>query len=212
MATAVFPIASRRATALTCPPGSSAAEYSSAPIFAAAVFMERPGIAPVCSTRNKTVSTILSPSPKISFRAVSNQRPDLFAAATPAAAVLDMLRYDKFTNGAAWIAEYGAPSDPKMFGVLMRYSPSHNIKAGIWYPATLVVTGDCDDRVVPSHSFKYTAGLQKARACNRPVLLRVDRGTSHSYQPTDRRLAEITDRWAFIAAATGIKSSRRGGS
>ncbi|HMA80899.1 MAG TPA: prolyl oligopeptidase family serine peptidase [Candidatus Binatia bacterium] len=140
--------------------------------------------------------------------AVSNQRPDLFAAATPAAGVLDMLRYDKFTAGGAWRAEYGAPSDPTMFGFLIRYSPLQNVKAGVCYPATLILTGDRDDRVVPSHSFKYSAALQKAQSCNRPVLLRVDRGTSHSYRPTDRRIAEIADRWAFIAAQTGVKARR----
>jgi prolyl oligopeptidase len=140
--------------------------------------------------------------------AVSNQRPDLFAAATPAAGVLDMLRYDKFTAGGAWRAEYGAPSDPTMFGFLVRYSPLQNVKTGVCYPATLILTSDRDDRVVPSHSFKYSAALQKAQGCNRPVLLRVDRGTSHSYRPTDRRIAEIADRWAFIAAQTGVKARR----
>ncbi len=140
--------------------------------------------------------------------AVSNQRPDLFAAVILAAGVLDMLRYDKFTNGGAWIAEYGAPSDPKMFGFLLRYSPLHNLKPGVCHPATLIMTGDRDDRVVPSHSFKYTAALQKAQGCNRPVLLRVARGMSHSYRPTDRRISEIADRWAFVAAQTGVKTSR----
>jgi prolyl oligopeptidase len=137
--------------------------------------------------------------------AVSNQRPDLFAVVTPAAGVLDMLRYDKFTSGAAWIAEYGAPSDPKMFAFLIQYSPLHNVKSGVCYPATLILTSDLDDRVVPSHSFKYAAALQQAQSCNRPALLRVDRGTSHSYRPTDRRIAEVADRWAFIAAHTGVK-------
>ncbi len=140
--------------------------------------------------------------------AASNQRPDLFAAVTPAAGVLDMLRYDKFTSGGAWISEYGAPSDPKMFGFLMRYSPLHNLKSGVCYPATLVMAGDRDDRVVPSHSFKYTATLQRAQGCDRPVLLRIDRGTSHSYRPTDRRISEIADRWAFIAVQTGVKARR----
>jgi prolyl oligopeptidase len=140
--------------------------------------------------------------------AVSNQRPDLFAVATPAAGVMDMLRYDKFTSGGAWIAEYGAPSDSKMFGFLFQYSPLHNLKPGVCYPATLILTSDRDDRVVPSHSFKYAAALQKIQKCTRPVLLRVDRGTSHSYRPTDRRIAELADRWAFIAAHTGVKTMR----
>jgi len=136
--------------------------------------------------------------------AVSQQRPDLFVAAAPAAGVLDMLRYDKFTSGGAWIPEYGAPSDPKMFGHLLRYSPLHNLKPGSCYPATLILAADQDDRVVPSHSYKYAAALQKAQGCKHPVLLRVDRGTSHFYRPTDRRIAEIADRWAFIAAQTGV--------
>jgi len=140
--------------------------------------------------------------------AVSNQRPDLFAVATPAAGVMDMLRYDKFTSGGAWVAEYGAPSDSKMFGFLFQYSPLHNLKPGVCYPATLILTGDRDDRVVPSHSFKYAAALQTIQKCTRPVLLRVDRGTSHSYRPTGRRIVELADRWAFIAAHTGVKTMR----
>jgi len=135
--------------------------------------------------------------------AVSQQRPELFAAAAPAAGVLDMLRYDKFTSGGAWIPEYGAPSDPKMFNHLFRYSPLHNIRPETCYPATLVMTADRDDRVVPSHSYKYAAMLQKSQSCSHPVLLRVDRGTAHFYRPTDRRIAEVADRWAFIAAQTG---------
>jgi prolyl oligopeptidase len=140
--------------------------------------------------------------------AVSNQRPDLFAVATPAAGIMDMLRYDRFTSGGAWIAEYGAPSDRNMFGFLLRYSPLHNLKPEVCYPATLILTGDRDDRVVPSHSFKYAAALQQIQKCTRPVLLRVDRGTSHSYRPTDRRIAELADRWAFIAAHTGVETMR----
>lgn len=136
---------------------------------------------------------------------VSHQRPDLFAAANPAAAVLDMLRYDKFTSGGAWIPEYGAPSDPKMFNVLRGYSPLHNLKPGVCYPATLITTGDRDDRVVPSHSFKYAAALQRAQGCSRPVLLRVDRGATHAYRPTDRRIGEAADLWAFVAARTGLR-------
>jgi prolyl oligopeptidase len=95
-----------------------------------------------------------------------------------------------------------------MFGFLFQYSPLHNLKPGVCYPATLILTSDRDDRVVPSHSFKYAAALQKIQKCTRPVLLRVDRGTSHSYRPTDRRIAELADRWAFIAAHTGVKTMR----
>lgn len=137
--------------------------------------------------------------------AVMNQRPDLFAAALPAAGVMDMLRYDKFTTGPAWVAEYGSSSDVRGFQYLIKYSPLHNLKPGICYPATLVTAADQDDRVVPSHSFKYVAGLQTAQGCKRPVLIRIERGTSHSYRPTDRRIAEIVDGWAFVAAVTEAK-------
>jgi prolyl oligopeptidase len=140
--------------------------------------------------------------------AVINQRPDLFAAALPVAGVMDMLRYDKFTSGAAWASEYGAPSDAEMFPILFRYSPLHNLKRGTCYPATLVVVADHDDRVVPSHSFKYLAALQAAQSCKRPVLLRVEKQGSHGYRPTDRRIAELADGWAFIAAWTGLSPER----
>jgi prolyl oligopeptidase len=139
--------------------------------------------------------------------AVINRRPDLFAAALPAAGVMDMLRYDKFTSGAEWVAEYGAPSDAKMFPFLFQYSPLHNLKPGVCYPATLVMTADRDDRVVPSHSFKYVAALQKAQDCKRPVLIRIEKGVSHSYRPTDRRIVEVADGWAFVAAQTGVTAT-----
>jgi len=137
--------------------------------------------------------------------AVVNQRPDLFAAALPAAGVMDMLRYDKFTAGASWVSEYGASTDAKMFPILYRYSPLHNLKAGVCYPATLAVAAAHDDRVVPSHSFKYVAALQAVQRCKRPVLLRVERQGSHDYRTTDRWIAELADRWAFVAAWTGLR-------
>jgi prolyl oligopeptidase len=137
--------------------------------------------------------------------AVVNQRPDLFAVALPAAGVMDMLRYDKFTSGFSWVSEYGAPSDAKMFPILYRYSPLHNLKPGICHPATLVVAADHDDRVVPSHSFKYVAALQAVQHCKRPVLLRVERQGSHGYRSTARKIAEIADRWAFVATWTGLQ-------
>ena len=87
---------------------------------------------------------------------------------------MDMLRYDRFTGGRFWVSEYGSASNPEQFPFLIKYSPVHNLKAGTCYPATLVTTADHDDRVVPSHSFKYAAALQAAQGCDKPVLIRVE--------------------------------------
>ncbi len=132
--------------------------------------------------------------------AVMEQRPDLFAVALPAVGVMDMLRYHKFTGGSAWATEYGSSDDVTAFGYLRKYSPLHNLKSGVCYPATLVTTADHDDRVVPSHSFKFTAALQAAQGCARPALIRVETQASHGYRPTDKRIAELADEWAFAAA------------
>jgi prolyl oligopeptidase len=137
--------------------------------------------------------------------AVMEQRPDLFAAALPAVGVMDMLRYDQFTGGKLWTVEYGSSSNPAQFPFLMKYSPLQNIKAGTCYPATLVTTADHDDRVVPSHSFKFTAALQAAQSCDKPVLIRVEVQGSHGYRPTDKLIAERADEWAFAAANMGMK-------
>jgi prolyl oligopeptidase len=137
--------------------------------------------------------------------AVMEQRPDLFAVALPAVGVMDMLRYDRFTGGRAWVQEYGSSSDPAQFKTLMTYSPLQNVKPGTCYPATLVTTADHDDRVVPSHSFKFTAALQAAQGCAKPVLIRVETQGSHGYRPTDKRIAELADEWAFTAAQMGMK-------
>jgi prolyl oligopeptidase len=131
--------------------------------------------------------------------AVMEQRPDLFAVAMPAVGVMDMLRYDRFTGGKLWATEYGSSSDPKQFAFLIRYSPLHNLTAGTCYPATLITTADHDDRVVPSHSYKFAAALQAAQGCERPVLIRVETRGSHGYRPTDRLIAERADLWAFAA-------------
>jgi len=137
--------------------------------------------------------------------AVANQRPELFAAALPAVGVLDMLRFDRFTGGRLWVTEYGSSAEPGQFATLLAYSPLHRIVPGRCYPATLVTTADHDDRVVPSHSFKYTAALQAAQACARPVLIRVEVAGSHNYRPTDRLIAERADQWAFAAQALGMR-------
>ena len=135
--------------------------------------------------------------------AVMEQRPELFAVALPAVGVMDMLRYQKFTGGEAWATEYGSSDDPKAFAYLITYSPLQNVRKGTCYPATLITTADHDDRVVPSHSFKFAATLQEAQGCNKPVLIRVETQASHGYRPTDKRIAELADEWAFALANMG---------
>ena len=136
--------------------------------------------------------------------AAMTQRPELFGVALPAVGVMDMLRYHRFTGGAFWTAEYGSADDSTQFGYIRAYSPLQNIRPGTCYPATLVTTADHDDRVVPSHSFKFTATLQAAQACDKPVLIRVETQGSHGYRPTDKRIAELADEWAFAAANLGM--------
>ena len=138
--------------------------------------------------------------------AVMEQRPDLFAVSLPAVGVLDMLRYDRFTGGKAWVTEYGSASDPKQFPFISKYSPLHNLTAGTCYPATMITTADHDDRVVPSHSYKFTAALQAAQGCDKPVLIRVETSGSHNYRPTDKRVAELADVWTFTAHQLGVKN------
>ena len=137
--------------------------------------------------------------------AVEEQRPDLFAVAYPGAGVMDMLRYDKFSAGIGWVPEYGSSSDSAQFRTIAKYSPVHNVKPGTCYPATIVTTADHDDRVVPGHSYKFTAALQAAQNCNRPTLIRVETKTSHGYMPTDKRIAQAADVWAFTAWNTGMR-------
>jgi prolyl oligopeptidase len=138
--------------------------------------------------------------------AVMEQRPDLFAVALPAVGVMDMLRYHLFTGGHMWATEYGSADDSTAFRYLVKYSPLHNVRPGTCYPATLVTTADHDDRVVPSHSFKFTAAMQAAQSCAKPVLIRVETQGSHGYRPTDKLIAERADIWAFAAANTGMKA------
>lgn len=143
--------------------------------------------------------------------AVEEQRPDLFAVALAAVGVMDMLRYHKFTGGAAWATEYGSSEDQKAFGYLYKYSPLHNVKAGACYPATLITTADHDDRVVPSHSFKFAATMQGAQGCEKPVLIRIETQGSHGYRPTDKRIAELADEWAFALANMKWRSAATAG-
>lgn len=132
--------------------------------------------------------------------ACMTQRPDLFAAALPAVGVMDMLRFHKFTIGWAWESEYGSADNPEEFTALYAYSPLHNLKPGTSYPATLITTADHDDRVVPAHSFKFAAALQAAQKGAAPALIRIETKAGHGAgKPTTKIIAEIADRWAFLA-------------
>jgi prolyl oligopeptidase len=142
--------------------------------------------------------------------AVVNQRPDLFAAALPGVGVMDMLRFNRFTAGRYWVDDYGDPGKEADFKVLRRYSPYHNISSGKDYPAILVTTADTDDRVVPGHSFKYTAALQAASIGDKPHLIRIETRAGHgSGKPTDKVIAESADMYAFIAKWTGLDIKAR---
>ena len=137
--------------------------------------------------------------------AVTNQRPDLFAAGNAAVGVMDMLRFDRFTAGRYWVDDYGYPNRAEDFAVLRAYSPYHNIRSGEDYPAVLVTTADTDDRVVPGHSFKYTAALQAADVGAKPHLIRIETRAGHgSGKPTDKAIEEAADILAFLGYHTGL--------
>ncbi|PWD99270.1 prolyl oligopeptidase family serine peptidase [Marinilabilia rubra] len=131
--------------------------------------------------------------------AVANQRPDLFEVSLPAVGVMDMLRYHNFTIGWAWASDYGRSDDSEeMFRYLYGYSPVHNIKSGLDYPATLVFTADHDDRVVPAHSFKYIATLQDKYKGEKPVLIRIETKAGHGAgKPVSKQIDEVADMYAF---------------
>jgi prolyl oligopeptidase len=138
--------------------------------------------------------------------ACMTQRPELFGAALPAVGVLDMLRYHKFTIGWAWAGDYGTADDPEQFRALHAYSPLHNVRAGIAYPSTLVTTADRDDRVVPAHSYKFTAALQAAQAGEQPILIRVDTRAGHGAgMPTAMKIEEAVDKLAFLVRELDIE-------
>lgn len=137
--------------------------------------------------------------------AVTNQRPDLFDAVHAAVGVMDMLRFDRWTAGRYWVDDYGYPDREEDFRILRGYSPYHNIRDGVDYPAILVTTADTDDRVVPGHSFKYASALQHARIGNAPHLIRVETSAGHgSGKPTDKVIEEGADVLAFLAHWTGL--------
>ena len=140
--------------------------------------------------------------------AVITQRPDLFGVAVGNAGHYDMLRYHRFTVASAWIPEYGSSDEPAAFRWLHAYSPLHNVRGGTCYPATLLLAADHDDRVVPSHSYKFAAALQAAQGCDRPILLRLASDASHSYASRKAQISERSDMWAFIAARLGVRVPR----
>ncbi len=138
--------------------------------------------------------------------AVELQRPDLFAAAVPQVGVLDMLRFRDFTIGKAWESDYGSVDNADEFKALYAYSPLHNVKPGIDYPATLILTGDHDDRVFPAHSFKFAAAMQAADPHGRPILIRIETRAGHGQgKPTSMQIDEITDVYLFILKAFGLR-------
>lgn len=138
--------------------------------------------------------------------ATMTQRPDLAKVALPAVGVMDMLKYHTFTSGAGWAADYGTAEDsPEMFDYLKGYSPYHNLKEGVSYPATMVTTADHDDRVVPAHSFKFAARLQEAHKGDNPVLIRIETKAGHGSVSTKQTIELAADRYAFIWDNMGIE-------
>lgn len=136
--------------------------------------------------------------------AVMTQRPELFGACIPAVGVMDMLRYDQFTAGHFWRTEYGSSANADEFKTLLAYSPYHNLKPGVEYPATMVMTADTDDRVVPLHSFKFAAQLQFAQVGEAPTLLRVESRAGHGAgTPITKQIDIAADRWAFLWESLG---------
>jgi len=159
-------------------------------------------------------------SPKLAIAGGSNggllvgacmtQRPQLFGACLPDVGVMDMLRFHEFTVGEGWISEYGSSDDPEMFPILLRYSPYHNLREGVAYPATLIATADHDDRVVPSHSFKFAARLQAVHAGPAPVLIRIETSAGHGAgTPIAKILDEQADKYAFLAEVLDVDVDRR---
>lgn len=140
--------------------------------------------------------------------ATMTQRPDLMAVALPAVGVLDMLRYHTFTAGAGWAYDYGTAEDsPEMLAYLQGYSPVHNVKKGTAYPATLVTTGDHDDRVVPAHSFKFAAALQAAQSGTNPTLIRIETNAGHGAgTPVSKTIEQTADIFGFTLFHMGYES------
>jgi len=155
-------------------------------------------------------------TPKLAIQGGSNggllvgacmtQRPDLFGACLPAVGVMDMLRFHKFTAGRFWVDDYGSSDNEDEFKALLKFSPYHNLKDGVKYPATMVTTADTDDRVVPGHSFKFAARLQEAHGGDAPVLIRIETKAGHGAgKPTAKIIEELTDAWAFLVKNLDMK-------
>ena len=136
--------------------------------------------------------------------AIMTQRPTLAKVALPAVGVMDMLRFHKFTIGWNWIADYGSSDDAEGFRYLVAYSPLHNLTDGTAYPATLIMTADHDDRVVPAHSFKFAARLQEAHRGPNPVLIRIETQSGHGSSSLTKQIAEMADEYAFIFENLGV--------
>jgi prolyl oligopeptidase len=138
--------------------------------------------------------------------AVMTQRPDLIKVALPAVGVMDMLRYHTFTAGAGWAYDYGTSEESReMFEYIFKYSPVQNVRDGIKYPATLITTGDHDDRVVPAHSFKFAANLQAKQAGSNPVLIRIETRAGHGAgTPVSKTIEQYSDIFAFTLYNMGI--------
>jgi len=138
--------------------------------------------------------------------AVMTQRPELFAVALPAVGVLDMLRYHTFTAGAGWAYDYGTAEDSaEMFNYLLGYSPVHNVREGVRYPATMITTGDHDDRVVPAHSFKFAAELQAKASDETPQLIRIETNAGHGAgTPVSKTIEQYADIYSFTLFHMGV--------
>jgi len=138
--------------------------------------------------------------------ACMTQRPELYGACLPAVGVMDMLRFQKFTAGRYWVDDYGSSDNKEEFEALIKYSPYHNLRPGVRYPATLITTADHDDRVVPGHSFKFAARLQEDQAGPAPVLIRIETKAGHGAgKPTSKAIEEVADLWAFLVKTLDFK-------
>jgi len=137
--------------------------------------------------------------------AAMTQRPELFKVALPAVGVMDMLRYHKSTVGWGWAVEYGSSDNEKDFKYLHAYSPLHNLKDGVSYPATFVTTADHDDRVVPAHSFKFIATLQEKHRGANPVLIRIETRSGHGASNVTKNIDQTADSYAFFLYNVGAQ-------